>query len=378
MPRPRPGDGTTIVSVVGARPNFMKLAPLARALADCAWVNHVIIHTGQHYDPELSETFFRDLGIPQPDHNLSVGSATHATQTAAIMQRFDPVCQLLRPSLVLVYGDVNSTVAAAMVASKLGIRVGHVEAGLRSYDRSMPEEVNRVVTDHLSDLLFVPSPDAIGNLAREGIAGERVHFVGNIMIDSVCRALPQARQLNPVARFGLRPGRYVVATLHRPSNVDRAETLQELIRALVTLSVDVPVVFPVHPRTRARLEAMGSQIPQGSELHLLDPVGYLEMLGLVASAGAVITDSGGVQEETSYLGVPCLTVRPNTERPITIEQGTNTLVEPRCDAVLDAVRVALGRGPMPVPEIDRWDGRTAERIVAVLAHQFAPRLQASA
>ncbi len=351
-----------IVSVVGARPNFMKLAPLVRAFAARADVQHVIVHTGQHYDREMSEDVLRDLDVPPADYNLDVGSGTHAQQTAGIMLRFEPICEALRPQFVLVYGDVNSTVAVALVAAKLCVPVAHVEAGLRSRDWSMPEEINRVVTDRLSALLFAPSRDAVDNLTAEGVPADRIHFVGNIMIDSLVRLLPAARRMGARARHGLREGGYIVVTLHRPSNVDSPETLKELLSALSVLAADTPVLFPMHPRTRARVRTLGFR-PTG-QLRLLDPISYLEMLSLVASSRLVITDSGGLQEETTFLGVPCLTVRPNTERPVTCTLGTNRLVAPRRDALLDAARngIHLRSGG----QVERWDGKTAERIVAVL------------
>jgi len=360
---------STILSVVGARPNFMKLAPLARQLARRADVRHLIVHTGQHYDPEMSDAFLRDLAIPRPDCNLAVGAGSHAQQTAAVMQRLEPVCLEARPDVVLVYGDVNSTVAAALVAAKLGIRVGHVEAGLRSRDWSMPEEINRVVTDRLSDLLFTPSRDAGDNLLAEGIPRERVHFVGNIMIDSLVALLPEARRRNgagPAGAAGAAAGPYVVVTLHRPANVDDAATLRQLLDALAELSGDRRILFPVHPRTRARLQGMAWTPPRPDRFALLDPVSYVDMLQLVLGSDAVITDSGGLQEETTYLGIPCLTVRPNTERPITCSAGTNRLVAARRDALCEAARQLWGRRRMPPPTIERWDGNTAARIVAVL------------
>jgi len=344
----------------------MKLAPLARALATSPDVEHVIVHTGQHYDADMSDTFFRDLGIPRPQHNLEVGSASHAAQTAAIMQRFEPVCETVRPEIVLVYGDVNSTVAAALVAAKLGIRVGHVEAGLRSRDWSMPEEINRVVTDRLSDLLFTPSPDATDNLRTEGVPEERIHFVGNIMIDSLIASLDAARGLDAPRRHGVEGQRYVLVTLHRPNNVDSPDTLRELLDTLTALSVDGPVLFPVHPRTRARIQSMAWSAPAGSRLALLEPLPYLELLGLEMSAGLVLTDSGGMQEETTYLGVPCLTVRPSTERPITCSQGTNRLVAARRDAIRAAAHETWNAAHRRRVTIERWDGRTAERIADVL------------
>jgi UDP-N-acetylglucosamine 2-epimerase (non-hydrolysing) len=351
-----------LLSVVGARPNFMKLAPLARALAARAGagVEHVVVHTGQHYDPEMSETFFRDLAIRSPDENLDVGSGTHAQQTATIMQRFENVCLARRPDLVLVYGDVNSTVAAALVAAKLGIRVGHVEAGLRSRDWSMPEEINRVVTDRLSDLLFAPSRDAVENLRAEGVPAERIHLVGNIMIDSLLRSLPQAKAVDAPAAHGMVEGGYVLVTLHRPANVDHPATLAELLAALADLAREQPVLFPVHPRTRARIVDA-----RASGVLLLPPLPYIEMLSLVRSAGLVVTDSGGLQEETTFLGVPCITVRPNTERPITCTHGTNRLVAARRDAIVAAAGAARASA-VTARSIERWDGHTAERIVAVV------------
>ncbi len=356
----------TLLSVVGARPNFMKLAPLARALARRPTVEHVIVHTGQHYDADMSDTFFQELGIPRPQHNLDVGSGTHAAQTAAIMLRFEPVCQTVKPDLVLVYGDVNSTVAAALVAAKLGIRVGHVEAGLRSRDWTMPEEINRVVTDRLADLLFTPSRDAIANLRAEGVPDDRIHFVGNIMIDSLVASLDAARAVDAPRRHGVAGKRYVLVTLHRPGNVDSQETLAELLETLVALSSDAPVLFPVHPRTRGRIRSAGWTPPAGTQLHFLDPLPYLELLSLELSAGLVVTDSGGIQEETTYLGVPCLTVRPSTERPITCTEGTNRLVAPRREAILSAARAAGAAGSHGFTTIERWDGHTAERIAEVL------------
>jgi UDP-N-acetylglucosamine 2-epimerase (non-hydrolysing) len=352
---------------VGARPNFMKLAPLARQLAARPDVRHVIVHTGQHYDEGMSESFLRTLQIPEPDFNLAAGSASHAQQTATIMQRFEPVCLETRPDIVLVYGDVNSTVAAALVAAKLGMRVGHVEAGLRSRDWSMPEEINRVVTDRLSDLLFTPSRDAIENLRAEGVPAERIHFVGNIMIDSLVALLPAARR-NGNGHHGGRgtaAAPYTVVTLHRPANVDDPVALAELMAALEELSAERPIVFPVHPRTRARLAAMAWR-PPSDRLTLLEPVPYLEMLRLIVESELVITDSGGLQEETSYLGIPCLTVRDSTERPITCTEGTNRLVAARRDAIAHAAREAAAARRSKPPVIERWDGKTAERIVAIL------------
>jgi UDP-N-acetylglucosamine 2-epimerase (non-hydrolysing) len=371
-----------VLSVVGARPNFMKLAPVDRALVKRG-VEHVIIHTGQHYDQGMSAAFFEELWIPAPDHHLGVGSASHAQQTAAVMQRLEPLLLDLRPDLLLVYGDVNSTLAAALVAAKLQLRVGHVEAGLRSGDWTMPEEINRVVTDRLSEMLFLPSRDAAENLSAEGIASDRMHFVGNVMIDTVAWALPQALKLNAAARYGVAGHPYAVVTLHRPSNVDDAGVLRELLDALGRLAAKVPVLFPVHPRTRTRITELGGRgrHPRGSKEHsleLLEPLGYLEMLSLVTGAALVVTDSGGLQEETSFLGVPCITVRPNTERPITCTHGTNRLVLPRRDALLAAAERALGRRSPARPVIERWDGRAAERIVAAVCDEERFEVDAAA
>ncbi len=355
----------SILSVVGARPNFMKLGPVARVLA-ARGVRHVVVHTGQHYDSEMSETFFRDLCLPRPDHNLEVGSASHARQTAAIMERFEPVCTAAEPDVVLVYGDVNSTVAAALVATKLGVRVGHVEAGLRSRDRSMPEEINRIVTDQLADVLFAPSRDAVENLRGEGVPAERIHFVGNVMIDSLVAALPAARALAASARHGVEERGYTLVTLHRPANVDDPTVLRELLAGLSLLGADGPVVFPVHPRTQARIEALGLNRAKPNGVRFLEPIPYLEMLNLVLEAGLVLTDSGGLQEETTWLGVPCVTVRPNTERPITCTLGTNRLAPPDREAIREAAREARARRPAAPPTIERWDGHAGERIAAAL------------
>lgn len=357
-----------ILSVVGTRPNFMKLAPVARMLDVRANVEHVIVHTGQHYDAAMSDSFFDDLQIPTPRYSLEVGSGTHTETTAAVMSKLEPVLVHERPDMVLVYGDVNSTVAAALTAAQRGIDVAHVEAGLRSRDLTMPEELNRRITDHIATLLFAPSPDAVENLKAEGINGGSVHFVGNVMIDSLMHALPKARAARELRSNGDSTP-YVVTTLHRPSNVDDPDRLRDLIIALETLSRDVPVHFSMHPRTRKRLEAMRLVPNGGGDLHILDPLGYLEMLGLVANASLVITDSGGLQEETSFLGVPCLTVRPNTERPITCTEGTNELIAPQGAAMLDSARRVLSRsGPRARPVIDKWDGHAAERIVEVLCN----------
>ena len=358
-----------VVNIVGARPNLMKIAPLMDVMVRTPGIEPILVHTGQHYDERMSDLFFRELGIPAPDHYLGVGSGTHAQQTAQVMVRLEPLFEELRPDLVLVVGDVNSTLAAALVASKLGIRLAHVEAGLRSFDRSMPEEVNRVVTDALSDLLFTTERSAEENLRREGIAEEKIHFVGNVMIDTLLRHRERAEALGVPVRFGLAPGEYAVVTLHRPSNVDAPDALGRMVDVVVAVQERLPVVFPVHPRTRSRLAEAGllTRLEALPDVRLTEPLGYLEFLGLMAGARLVLTDSGGVQEETTILGVPCLTVRENTERPVTITHGTNRLVGTAPARIIAAVDETLA-APRPDgrrPEL--WDGRAAERIVGVLA-----------
>lgn len=347
-----------LLHVVGARPNFPKLAPVYRAAKRLA-LQQVIVHTGQHYDESLSDSFFRELGIPAPAVNLAVGSATHAVQTARVMERIEAVIQREGPDWVIVYGDVNSTMAAALVASKLKVRVAHVEAGLRSYDRSMPEEINRIVTDRVADLLLVPSRDAEEVLRAEGEASKTV-FVGNVMIDSLLHGLPQARATGFRARIGA-DNDTVVATLHRPSNVDDSDRLRALGKALNEIAGRRKVVFPVHPRTRARLDAM-QFVFKG--VTVIDPISYFEMIDLVAGAFAVITDSGGLQEETTALGVPCLTARENTERPITLTEGTNRLVpDPTALAsAIESLRVRHSHLRRP----EGWDGRAGERVIEAL------------
>jgi UDP-N-acetylglucosamine 2-epimerase (non-hydrolysing) len=351
-----------VLHVVGARPNFMKLAAVYAALR-ARGVRQTVVHTGQHYDPEMSEVFFLDLDLPPPDLDLEVGSGSHAKQTAEIMLRLEPVLLDLKPDVVLVYGDVNSTVAAALVAAKLLIPLGHVEAGLRSFDRTMPEEVNRVVTDALADWLFTPSADANENLGREGIPQSKIRFVGNVMIDTLVRFLPRAEA--PKELRGLE--RYALVTLHRPSNVDDALMLGRIFKELRELATDLPVVFPVHPRTRRRTREFGLELQAANGLRLLGPLSYLEFLGLEKRATLVITDSGGVQEETTFLGVPCLTLRKNTERPVTVTQGTNLLIGEELERIcLEARAILEGRWKQGrVPEL--WDGKAAERIANVLA-----------
>ncbi len=361
-----------VVLVAGARPNFMKIAPLAKALAahPCEFKT-TLVHTGQHYDAEMSKVFFEQLRLPAPDIDLEVGPGSHGVQTGAVMARFEPVVVDLRPDVVVVVGDVNSTLGCALVATKLSIRVAHVEAGLRSYDRTMPEEVNRVLTDQISDLLFITERSAEANLAREGIPSERVHFVGNVMIDTLLGHRDAARSAFEPARWGLNGGRFAVLTLHRPSNVDNGGVFDGLMKAISTIGRDVPVLFPAHPRTRRAIAASAiarSAVARG-ELRILEPLGYLEFLGLMDRAAVVLTDSGGVQEETTVLGVPCLTLRENTERPVTTTEGTNRVVGVDPDAIIAGWRVAHGQkwsGRRP----EGWDGHAADRIAEVLAHSI--------
>ena len=354
-----------VLHVVGARPNFMKAAPVLRGLAEHDRIQQRLVHTGQHYDANMSKVFFQQLDLPAPDINLGVGSASHAVQTARVMTAFEQVVKQGRPDLVLVYGDINSTVAATLVSAKLGIETAHVEAGLRSFDRTMPEELNRLVTDQLADLLFTPSPDADENLRREGIPDERIQCVGNVMIDTLVRLLPQAHRPD-IAGLATR---YALVTLHRPSNVDDRQTLQRLMGTLAELSRSLQFVFPIHPRTRQRLADWDIDLRACGDLLLVEPLGYLEFLWLQQHALVVITDSGGIQEETTYLGVPCLTVRENTERPITVTLGTNTLVgqdmvrlECEVHSVLEG-RAKTGR----IPPL--WDGHAGDRIAEAILSQ---------
>lgn len=363
-----------IICVVGARPNYMKMAPVMRALkAHDPPLPVLLVHTGQHYDAAMNDRLFADLELPHPDVNLGVGSGSHAAQTAEVMKRFEPVLDTYGARAVLVVGDVNSTLACALVAAKREVPVVHVEAGLRSYDRRMPEEINRVLTDQISDILYTTERSAHDNLAREGIAAERAVFVGNVMIDSLLANLPKAPPATELLRAAgyvaeRLAGGYGVVTLHRPSNVDHAATLGGLIDALRTVSARLPLVFALHPRTRNNLERFGMQDKLDAPgFVILPPQGYLEMLGLMAGATLVLTDSGGIQEETTALGVPCLTIRENTERPITVEQGTNTLVGVDPAALRAAAWEALAGGGKRGRVPEYWDGRAAERIAAHLA-----------
>lgn len=348
-----------LLHVVGARPNFPKLAPVHRA-ACAAGLDQTVAHTGQHYDESLSEGFFRDLGIPAPDINLGVGSASHAAQTARVMIGLEPVLIEQRPDWLVVYGDVNSTMAAAIVASKLGVKVAHVEAGLRSNDRTMPEEINRIVTDRLADLLLTPSRDADETLRAEGEPDEEIVFVGNVMIDTLFYSLDAAKKSGFRARMGVRDGEAVAVTLHRPSNVDVPDRLRAIATALAEVARERRVIFPMHPRTRQRVGELALDM---GRVELLEPLAYPEMLDLVSGAHVVVTDSGGLQEETTALGVPCLTLRPNTERPITITEGTNRLVQEPAE-LASLVRGAARTNGVRRPE--GWDGRAGERVVEAL------------
>ena len=364
-----------IICVAGARPNFVKMAPILRAMkSHVPPIPVLLVHTGQHYDKDMSDRLFEELDLPRPDINLEVGSATHAIQTAEVMRRFEPVLDRHNPSCVLVVGDVNSTLACTLVAVKKGIPVAHVEAGLRSYDRSMPEEINRILTDQIADRLYTTERSALDNLVREGIPAGRVQFVGNVMIDSLLASKPRARSARDtlvacdadVSVLGHAHG-YGVVTLHRPSNVDQPDTLKEMLEILGEVAAKVPLVFALHPRTRNNIDRFNLLgLVDAARMVLLPPQGYLEMLGLMAGASLVLTDSGGLQEETTALGVPCLTLRENTERPITVEEGTNTLVGRNRDAIVGQVdEILAGRGKRGrVPEL--WDGHAAERIAADL------------
>ena len=357
-----------VINVVGARPNFMKVAPIVEAMRRRGReFAPLLVHTGQHYDARMSDDFFRDLGLPEPDVHLGVGSGTHAQQTAAVMQRFEPVVLEHRPDWVVVVGDVNSTIACALVCAKLNTKVAHVEAGLRSRDRTMPEEINRLLTDQIADLLLTPSPDADENLRAEGIPAERIRFVGNVMIDSLYAQLERASRSRVREDLGVKGMPYAVVTLHRPSNVDDRETLARILSALRRVGERVPVVFPIHPRTRARLEEFGlteSVNDAAPRLRLTEPLGYLDFLRLMSGAKLVLTDSGGLQEETTALNIPCLTLRENTERPITVTLGTNRVVGTDAERVVREAFDSLDARRESVPPL--WDGQAADRILNAL------------
>jgi len=367
-----------VLNVVGARPNFMKIAPIVEEMRKTADLQGILVHTGQHYDEGMSDVFFRDLGIPKPDVYLGVGSGTHAEQTARIILEFEKVCLAEKPGLVLVVGDVNSTMACSIVAAKLLIPIAHVEAGLRSFDRTMPEEINRLVTDALADLLFTTSRDADDNLKREGVDPSKIHFVGNVMIDTLLKQRSKAAEFDLNETVGavydrpgahraplqrIRPKQYAVVTLHRPSNVDDPAVLRGILEALEEISKSMPVIFPIHPRTTKRIGEFGLSM---KGIRTVDPLGYLEFLNLTSNAGLVLTDSGGLQEETTILGVPCLTLRHNTERPVTISHGTNIMVGPHKDRILDAFRRIAAGDWKPSGPPEYWDGRAAERIIRVI------------
>ncbi|NPV04879.1 MAG: UDP-N-acetylglucosamine 2-epimerase (non-hydrolyzing) [Syntrophaceae bacterium] len=347
--------------IAAARPNFMKIAPLYHALRREEWAEPLIVHTGQHYDVNMSDAFFRDLMLPEPHHHLGVGSGTHAEQTGRVMIAYERLLMERRPDLVVVVGDVNSTAACTLAAVKLGVRTAHLEAGLRSFDRTMPEEINRIVTDSIADILWTPSPDADENLLREGIPKERIERVGNIMIDSLEMMRPRIMAENAVAKYGLKNGAYGIVTLHRPANVDHPETLGRLCDALKRIAAELPLIFPVHPRTRKNLEAFGllAGLAASPGIHLDEPLSYIPFMNLVFNCRLAITDSGGIQEETTYLGIPCLTLRPNTERPITVTQGTNRLCTPE-GLSTKAQEAIAGVKKTSAPEL--WDGKTTERL----------------
>lgn len=364
----------TLACVVGARPNFMKMAPILRAFEAYSQVSTVLVHTGQHYDANLSDVFFEELEMKRPEISLDVGSGKHGAQTARVLERFESVLEQGPPAggsydRVIVVGDVNSTMAAAIAAVKLGVRVAHVEAGLRSFDRTMPEEINRIVTDSISDMLFVSEPAGSENLRREGHPESNLHLVGNVMIDSLLRLLPKARSQDTLARFKLKPAQYGVVTLHRPANVDAPAVLTQLIDVLVQTATRLPLVFPVHPRTSARIREFGlvERLESAPGIIQLPPLGYLDFLALTSQAGLIVTDSGGLQEESTALGVPCLTMRPNTERPITISEGSSRLIgaDPQelRRGISDILSGAYKVGRCP----HLWDGRAAERIAAIVA-----------
>jgi UDP-N-acetylglucosamine 2-epimerase (non-hydrolysing) len=356
-----------VILVVGARPNFMKIAPIHAELARRG-IAQILLHTGQHYDENMSKVFFDDLGMPQPDIYLGIGSGSHAVQTAKVMVEFEKVCNEHKPSMVVVVGDVNSTVACSMVCAKEWITCAHVEAGLRSFDREMPEEINRLITDAIADILLTPSPDGDENLRKEGVAEERIKRVGNIMIDSLFNNLERSKSSTIHADLGVEKGTYGVLTLHRPSNVDEKDAFMRILTALELIGDRIPLVFPLHPRTRARAEEFGltERLESIPNIVLTGPAGYLDFVALMAESKLVLTDSGGLQEETTALGIPCLTLRENTERPITVTEGTNTIVGNSTDVILEAANDILDNGGKAGRIPDLWDGQTAERIADII------------
>jgi UDP-N-acetylglucosamine 2-epimerase (non-hydrolysing) len=361
-----------IINICGARPNFMKIAPLMEAYKAYPQVEPMLVHTGQHYDEKMSDLFFRQLKIPAPDINLEVGSGSHAVQTARIMEKFEPIVLQHKPDYVLVVGDVNSTIACALVASKLGVRVVHVEAGLRSFDRTMPEEINRILTDSISDLLFVSERSGVENLRKEGTPENRIFFVGNVMIDTLLSHIETARKLNVMADYKLESRKFGLITMHRPANVDNPEKFKSILLALGHISQTIPLLFAIHPRTRKNIETFGLSniLTQYPAIRLVEPFGYLEFLNLMSNAAVVLTDSGGMQEETTTLGTPCLTLRENTERPATISHGTNRLVMPEGSAILAAWSDLQKNPPKPGLKPELWDGHAAGRIVKHIVDDF--------
>ena len=357
-----------IICVCGARPNFIKIASLLKAFNEKKKFEILLVHTGQHYDENMSKQFFNELDIPKPDINLEVGSGSHAIQTAEIMKRFEPVVLDFNPDYVMVVGDVNSTIACGLVAVKLGVKLIHIEAGLRSFDRTMPEEINRILTDAISDLLFVSEQSGVENLKNEGIDAKKVHFVGNVMIDTLRANREKAKNSDVLRRVDVTPKHYGLITLHRPQNVDNKESLINIIEAFEEIGKEITLIFPIHPRTRKNIQRMGLQdrVNEMRNLLLLDPLGYLDFLWLMSNASFVMTDSGGIQEETTILGVPCMTLRENTERPVTIEKGTNRLVQSNAEAIIKNFREIKNgnRSEYSVPEL--WDGKAAERIVKII------------
>jgi UDP-N-acetylglucosamine 2-epimerase (non-hydrolysing) len=361
-----------LINIVGARPNFMKIAPLMEAYKAYPSIQPLLVHTGQHYDEKMSDLFFRQLGIPRPDVNLGVGGGSHALQTAEIMKAIEPVLIEHKPTALLVVGDVNSTIACGLVAVKLGIKLVHVEAGLRSGDRTMPEEINRILTDCISDLLFCTEQGGVDNLVREGVARERIFLVGNVMIDTLLKNRQKAEESPILEQLNVQPGEYAVLTLHRPSNVDDPAVFSRLLDAIDVVQADMPVIFPIHPRTRKNIEAshLGGRVRGMSNLRIIDPAGYLDFLKLTSRARVVLTDSGGIQEETTILQVPCLTLRENTERPITAEIGSNRIVGTQPENIIAAYREIVSgkarKGSIP----PKWDGKAAQRIAKILVEQF--------
>ncbi len=364
-----------VIFVGGARPNFMKIAPLIWELKrrnqklKSNKIKYLFVHTGQHYDNEMSKIFFQDLSLPHPDINLGIGSASHAVQTAKIMIEFEKVCIKEQPDIVIVVGDVNSTIACTLVATKLGIKTSHVEAGLRSFDRSMPEEINRIITDSISDFLFTSCEDANRNLKIEGIPKEKIFFVGNIMIDTLKHCHEKSRKINIYKKYGLSKNNYALLTLHRPSNVDGENTLYDILRAVKEISNYIPIFFSVHPRTKKFIKkfCFDSLLANGNSIILTNPIGYLEFLSLMMDAKIVLTDSGGIQEETTVLGIPCLTLRNNTERPVTVKEGTNTVVGRCRDKIIsETMKILRGENHKHAGIPRLWDGNTSERIIGVL------------